>query len=41
MKTNEIVKSVIKEQPIKVKEEVNKVLTQKIADKFKEGVGKK
>lgn len=40
MKTTDIIKSVIKEEPIKVKEAIDEVLKKKIADKFKDNCNK-
>lgn len=40
MKADQVVKHVIKEQPVKVKEAVSTILKQKIAEQFKNTVGK-
>lgn len=41
MKTETLVKHVINEQPIKAKEVIDSLLKQKIAETFKQSVGKK
>ncbi|MDX9694599.1 MAG: hypothetical protein RBT49_02310 [Bacteroidales bacterium] len=41
MKTEELIKYVIKEEPMKVKETLGVILKQKIADEFKKNVNKK
>ncbi len=41
MKTEELIKYVIKEEPVKVKETLGTILKQKIADEFKKNVNKK
>lgn len=40
MKTTDIVKGIIKEEPVKVKEAIEQVLKKKIADKFKDNCNK-
>jgi len=41
METKDIIKGIVKEQPVKVKEALDQVLKKKIADKFKENCSKK
>ncbi len=38
MKTQSVVKAIVKEQPVEVKEAVSSILKQKIAKQFKETV---